>query len=97
MRPSGEEASARMKLREANLADNVCHGAPLQKKQLEDTRLYWQNTNGFQVPDPKGGTFLTAMQHMRDADVDAGGFNEINLDTKKNHIKRKLLSQLFKR
>ena len=81
-----------MKLREANLADNVCHGAPLEKKQMEDTRWYWQNTNGFQMPDPKGGTFLTAMQHMRDADVDAGGFNEINLDTQKNHIKRKLLT-----
>ena len=83
--------SRRERLRYRNLKNNKHHGDQLTYEKANDTtRLHFQNTNGFQLVDPQGGAFYTASKHLRDLKIDASGFSEINLDTQKYTINRKL-------
>ena len=50
------------------------------------------NPNGFQLIDPKGGTFFIANQELKHLQVDIAGFSEINLDTTQPTVNRKLYS-----
>jgi hypothetical protein len=69
-------------MRYNNLSKNIPHGDVMANpKPSNTTRLYCQNTNGFQLVDPTGGTFNTANLHLQSMQVDIAGFVEANVDT----------------
>jgi hypothetical protein len=78
-------------MRYKNLNTNGVMGNIMECPKPDDTtRAYQNNPNGFQLVNSHGGTFYLANQALKDMEVDVAGFSEINVDTNKHTVQRKL-------
>ena len=90
------QRSTRGRNRFSNFKHNWHFGDKLLPyKPPNTTRLHGQNTNGFQLSDD-GGTLLTAATHLRELQVDGGGFFETNVDTTKHQVRSKIFNAFRK-